>query len=159
MVSMREVNRERIQELTDGFVILLLRWLGNSNKKKVSLNRREVLRYFYESLKQAEFTDEQIVEMLNVDKAQLKRIRRGKRFSKGLVNALELFGNPIAVLKKSDDYAYTYTISRNTVETVIIQKLIMGGWTTRQVSFATGYGIRRIQRIAKKLREALDEQD
>lgn len=156
---MREVNRQRIQELTEGYIFPLLKWLGNDNKKNITLRRVEVIRYLYEQLKKGGFADEQIIAILNIDKSELKKIKTGRRFSKGFLNAIELFNNPIALLKKSDDYAYTYTITRNTVEIVIIQKLVSAGWTSRQIANATGFGMRRIQRIAKKLREASDEQN
>lgn len=158
MVSMREVNRERVLELTHGYLFCLLKWLGNEKRKEISIRRAEVLRYLYEQLSKGGFSDEQIAVMLDEDISYIKSIKRGRRFSKGFLNALELFRNPIALLKKSDDYAYTYTISRNTVEIVIIQKLVSAGWTTRQIANATGYGVRRIQRIRKKLREEADEQ-
>ena len=157
MVSMREVNRYRIDKLSEGNVLLLLKWLADKNKKEVSLKRSEAIRYLYENLKKANFSDERISVMLGVDIRYLKRMRLGGRFTKGFRNAMELFGNPVAILQKSDNYDYIYTIHRSIVESIMIEKLVRAGWTTRQIAAATGQGYRRIQRVAKKIKEAEDD--
>lgn len=154
MVSTREINKWRIEQLSGGYVLLLLKWLGEHNEKEVSLKRSEAIRYLYENLKRVGFSDAQIAAMLEVNIGYLKRIRTGGRFSKGFKNALTLFGNSLAVFRKSDSYDYIYTIRRGIVESIIIEKLVRAGWTTRQIAAATGHGYRRIQRAAKRLRES-----
>lgn len=158
MVNSYEISKWRIEELCDGHIIPLLKMIGGETKT-IALRRSEVIRYLYEKLSKGGFSDESIAAMLDIDIDYLRhvRYRTGGRFTKGLKNAVELFKNPVALLKKSDNYAYTYTIYPTIVESIVIEKLLMAGWSNRQIAMATGYGMRRIQRIAKKLRESEDE--
>lgn len=157
MVSMREVNKWRIEELTSGHVLILYRLLGDEDNIQLNLRRREVVRYIYQKLKKAGIEDEKIAAMLQEDVRRLRKMGNSTRFSKGLLNAVRIFRNPLVLLLKSDDYSFSYSISRSNVERIIIEKMVKAGWTTRQIAAATGQGYRRIQRIAKKLRETEDD--
>ncbi len=152
MVGVQELSRYRIYELCDGHILPLLKALGDKDRVELTIRRNEVVAYITQLLSKGGMSDVQISFMLEISEKTVRRYKRGKQ-TKYFRNAVKLFNNPLALLLKSTDYAYDYYISRLQVETLIVEKLVLAGLRTRQIHYATGICIRKIQRIAKRIRE------
>lgn len=152
MVTMMEINRDRIRDLVDNHILPLYMVLRETGDMKISLSETQTHRYLVRLLRKAGLQDDAIAAVVDIDKRKVKRIK-DSRASDSFNRACELFKNPVLLLKKCDRYGYEYNLSKLSVERMIIEDLILGGWTTRQITTATGFGKRRVQRLRKKLQE------
>lgn len=153
MVGGQELSRYRIYELCDGHILPLMKSLGDNDHIKITIRRNEVVAYITQLLSKGGMSDAQISFMLDISEKTVRRYKKYKQ-TKGFRKAVELFKNPFALLLKSTDYAYDYSISRRQVETLLVEVLVSAGWEARQIHYATAIGMRRIQRIAKRIRES-----
>jgi len=154
MVSGRELNRWAIRELVDGDLLRLYAFVVNTGIDRVTLNRHEAAGFVLDELKKRGYSAENVKDFLR--KHGLRPRRVGSP-SPGLRNALKLFGSPAEILRRGDEYTFHYKLKKGVIEYMLIEELARAGWTPTEIWRATGFGRRRIQRIAKKVREANGE--
>lgn len=149
MVGMREINRDMVRELVDNHILLLYLWVKREGKIQLTLSNKEANRYIAHTLREAQYTREQIRLALGITEKQVIKLL-GRKISKRFKQAIALISNPLILKQKSDTYAFKYTITPKMVERMIIEDLAQAGWAATQIRYATGFNLRTIQRIRKE---------
>ena len=154
MVTNKEIIRYHIRELVNGNTLALYKAIQQTGDIEISIRRSQAIKYFASIMIAGGFGDRSIMAVLAIAEHDLLNIRRsGFTPTAGFRRALCLMRHPMALLQKSSEYAYDYIIRKTVVETLVIEDLVTVGFSNAQVHAATGFGLRRIQRIRKRLYE------
>ncbi len=155
---MREINRWRLRELVDNRIFDLYRFVVLNGNTELRLSKVQARRLAVSELLRAGYTRGQIADALDVNQSYVRSVEKsGVKFTKHFRTAMRVFGNPMELLKRSSTYDSEYVIYKEAVETLMIEDLVLAGWTTTQIYRATGFGIRRIQRTRKRVTEQEDD--
>jgi len=146
---MREINRDMIRELVGNHILPLYFCIKETGGVELTLSKMEADRYIAHTWRSAGYTVQQICDGLELKKRQVKCLL-GRKLTKGFREATQLIGNPLVLMRKSDEYAFDYRITLKVVERMIIEDLAKAGWGTTQIKKATGFNLRTIQRIRKE---------
>jgi hypothetical protein len=150
---MREINRDMVRDLVGNHILPLYGCVKGVRRIDLTLSKTEATRYIAHTLRQAQFTRKQIRDVLEVTERQLDSLL-GRKITKGFKRSIALIDNPLVLLRKSDEYAFEYTITPKMVERMIIEDLAKAGWTAHQIKLATGFNLRTIQRIRKEYKRS-----
>ncbi len=143
---MREINRDRIRELVDNNIFPLYMIMRKKQRVHISLRLCQTQKYVATLMHKAGYTKLQIAHSLGIEMNRVRPLllmRRTKVFDE----AVKLIKHPLALLRKGEEYSHEYTISLQDVEYLIIEDLVRAGMTTNEITKATGFHKRRIQRI------------
>jgi hypothetical protein len=156
VVSSSEINRWRVRDIVDNHIFILHQIVKKIGSVEFSIKERDVAKLFVQTFKDAGFTNEQISKALNMPLYRVNGFSKTK-IPKLFRRAEMLFGDPILLLRKGDDYACEYKVTVQMTEYLIIEDLLKADWSTRQIEMATGFNRRRIQRIKKRIKDDTDE--
>ena len=156
MVSGRELNRWRVRETFGDRIFSLYMVVKKYGNFKISLSRKQALRFVCTNLKELGYTRREISSILNIDEADVT-FTASKKFPTTFMLAVKLFRDPLELLKKSDYYGHEYYITKQGLEVIIIENLITAGLENRQIATALKTNIRRIQRVRKRMKEDNDD--
>jgi len=151
---MREINRDRIRDLVGNNILPLYHCIKDVKKVEITLSEIEAKRYIAHTLRESKYSISQIGSVLGATERQTELLL-SRKLTKGFKRAVELIGNPLVLLRKSDEYAFEYTITPKMVERMIIEDLAKAGWSAHQIILATGLNLRRVQRIRKENKRSI----
>jgi hypothetical protein len=144
----KEINKRRIYELFDGNILRAYQVVIKNGNLLLNPSKREFNIFLAISLSKI-YTPRQISLMTNTS-IHIARKKRYK-FSKTFINCFNIFSDYYLFSIKCEKYtAIPINLNKRTVERMIIE-ILKQFWTNHQIQKATGFNIRRIQRIKKRL--------
>jgi len=154
MVTMREVNLYRTRQLCNNYVLELWILIRRTGKITLSISQKEATAYIAHIMIKAGFSDESIMSAIDIKPKAIKSVKEnGFKPTKGFQNAIKIIGNPLALLKVSDNYAYDYCIYPDMVNALLTEDMARAGWNALKISRTVGVNKRTAQRVIKRLKE------
>jgi len=153
VVTDMEFNKMAILDLVDGRLLDLYEFILKTGTEKLAVSKRLAAGRVIEKAKKAGLDEEALRKFFN---------ERGIKYATAMKTetttdyAAKFFGSYMKIIEEGDDLTFTYKTKKSLIERMIIETLARAGWTNRQIHSATGFGLRRVQRISKKVREEND---
>lgn len=155
MISMNDVNKQRIEDLFDGDILRAYAFVVNNGDMHISLSQKQSQKFLVFSLSKIGYKPKQISNMIGVSSYLSKK--KCFNFPKNFLNAIKLLKNYITLVDKSEEYtAIPINLNKKTIETIIIERLFNIGWSNNKIFRTTGFSLRKIQRTTKKIRNSDD---
>lgn len=150
MVTMLEVNRDLLRDFFDGDLLSAYRFVVNYGDTTLSIPTKQVQKLVVSLLHRANFTPKQIRHMTGVSFYMSKK--HDYKFSKSFLSAVSAINSVPVLMDKAEYYsAIPIPISKPIVERLIIEDLVLAGWSIKQIEASTGFSIHRIKRKYKEL--------
>lgn len=150
MVKSQEVTRWLLREISADAVLMLYKETLKHGDMLIRMNARSIAKHIaYEMIEDGK------------SEREAKEFLRNEGFNGSspekatgtTLNAIRLFGDARAALKMCSGTPFQVNITRRIVERVVIEKMIETGFDNAKIVAMTGFGIRRVQRIRKQMRE------
>ena len=147
---MLEVNRHELREFFDNDLLKAYRFVVKYGDTKISISSKQSKKMLITVLHKAEFEPKQIRHMTGASLYMSKK--SNYKFTKSFISAVYALNDISLILKKANDYsAIPIPITKRIVERLIIEDLVLAGWSIKQIYLATGFSRSRIERKYKEL--------